>query len=451
MLPEALAPGRTLAGRYRLERRLGTGGMASVWLARDGVLGRRVAAKVISEELAYKPSWQERFQREARAVAALSHPNVVRVFDLGRDDGRWFIVMQYLARGSLAERLARAPARSGRAPAARPAHSAVTSSRRLEPLRIAAGLLAGVGHIHEAGLMHRDIKPGNILIGDDGSALLTDFGIALLPDVAQLTDTGDVLGTARYMAPELLRGAPASVASDLFACGRVIDDLHGRLGGERALAGLAAEMTTADPASRPRSARAAIRLLEEEQAMRADQPPSTVAHEPAHARPTPAGRGAHASIERTDRLPPRGQRAREITTARLADVRAAAEGLGTAGREAGHAASERATMAGRAAARSAGAGLAHARVTAVQGAGTAAHRTRAGSRRAAAATTRHFSPASLATLLALAALVAVVLVIAAGENARTVTHRFPGPAPPHSSLHAQLEALRREVGAAARR
>src|SRR5579871_4604177 len=226
-LPEPLAPGRMLAGRYTLERVLGTGGMASVWLATDGVLGRKVAAKVIAEALAYEDGWLRRFRREALAIAALNHPNVVRVFDLGDDRGRPFIVMQYVPGGSLAARLG----------GQRSAHAS------LDARRVAAELLRGVAHIHAAGLLHRDIKPGNILIGEDGASMLGDFGAVLVPDATQLTAAGDVLGTARYMAPELLHGEPASAASDLFACGCAIGDVLRALGPEPRLSGLVDELT----------------------------------------------------------------------------------------------------------------------------------------------------------------------------------------------------------------
>ncbi len=243
-LPAAFAPAIVLADRYRLERPLGVGGMASVWLARDTVLDRQVAAKVIADTLAREPSSLQRFEREARAIAALSHPNVVRVFDLGSDAGRPFIVMQYLPGGNLAERLA-ADAAAARAPAGEPPPEGAPPRRPARRRRTAAGR----GHIHGAGLLHRDIKPSNILLGADGGVVLADFGVAWLPDATQLTATGDVLGTARYMAPELLSGTPASAASDLYACGRVIAAVERALGPDPGLVALADELTAAEPAA----------------------------------------------------------------------------------------------------------------------------------------------------------------------------------------------------------
>ncbi len=236
-----LAEGIVLDSRYRLVRLLGTGGMASVWLARDQVLGREVAVKVMADTLAADPAWIRRFQRESRAAASLNDPNVVPVFDSGADHGRPFLVMRHVAGPTLAE--------------------ALRSNRPLDAGRLARELLGAIGHIHAAGLLHRDIKPANVLLEGDGRALLTDFGVATREDTTRLTQTGNVLGTARYLAPEVLAGEPASVRSDLFACGRLLEDVLA----VRPLPGLGSlieALIAGDPARRPASAQAALELID---------------------------------------------------------------------------------------------------------------------------------------------------------------------------------------------
>jgi hypothetical protein len=236
-----LAEGMVLNSRYRLVRVLGSGGMASVWLAHDLILGREVAVKVMADTLAADPAWIRRFQRESRAAASLNHPNVVPVFDSGSDQGRPFLVMRHVAGPTLAE--------------------ALRSNGPLDAGRLARELLGAVGHIHAAGLLHRDIKPSNVLLESDGRALLTDFGVATREDTTRLTQTGNVLGTARYLGPEVLAGDPASVRSDLFACGRLLEDVLAA----RPLPGLGdliEALTAGDPARRPSSAQAALRMID---------------------------------------------------------------------------------------------------------------------------------------------------------------------------------------------
>ncbi len=202
--------GGTLAGgRYTLGRRLGTGGMAAVWLARDERLGRPVAIKALSDTLAGDEGYVRRFSREARVVAGLSHPNLVRVFDFG-EDPRPYLVMEYVAGGTLAEHL-----RDG---------------RRLDCDGLVRRLLEALQHVHEARIVHRDVKPANVLMGTDGRARLTDFGIAQPEDATQLTQAGGVMGTMRYLAPEVLGGSPATPASDLYALGMLVRDCLGEGG-----------------------------------------------------------------------------------------------------------------------------------------------------------------------------------------------------------------------------
>ena len=242
-----LAAGVTLADdRYTLERRLGTGGMAAVWLARDQRLDRRVAIKALSDTLAGDEAYVRRFSREARLAAGLSHPNLVRVFDFG-DDPRPYLVMEYVEGGTLAEHL-----RDG---------------RELDCEALLRRLLEALLHVHDARIVHRDVKPANVLMGRDGRARLTDFGIALPDDATQLTRTGGVMGTMRYLAPEVLHGEPATPVSDLYALGMLMRDCIGPEDGQ--LTALAGRLSAPDPRDRPRSAAAALALLE-------DEPPTRV-------------------------------------------------------------------------------------------------------------------------------------------------------------------------------
>jgi len=226
-------------GRYRLERRLGTGGMAAVWLARDEVLDRPVAVKALSELLADDERFVRRFRREARLAAGLSHPNLVRVFDFG-DDPRPYLVMEYVEGGTLADRL-----RAG--------------DRDFDCEGLARSLLDALEHVHAARIVHRDIKPANVLMGAEERPRLTDFGIAVPEDATQLTQTGNVLGTARYLAPEVMQGDAATPASDLYSLGMLLRECSE--GG--ALSALVERLTLADPAERPQSAAAALAELED--------------------------------------------------------------------------------------------------------------------------------------------------------------------------------------------
>jgi len=227
-------------GRYALERRLGVGGMAAVWLARDERLGRPVAVKVLSDLLASDPGYVERFRREARVAAGLSHPGLVRVFDYG-DDPRPYLVMEYVAGGTLADRLRE------------------DGTGEIDCDALVRHLLGALAHVHAARIVHRDVKPANILVGEDGVPRLTDFGIAQPEDATRLTHTGGVMGTVRYLAPEVMKGAPATPASDLYSMGMVVRDCIGERRG--ALARLADRLAAPDPAGRPESAEAALALL----------------------------------------------------------------------------------------------------------------------------------------------------------------------------------------------
>jgi serine/threonine protein kinase len=233
------AVGGALAdGRYTLERRLGAGGMAAVWLARDERLERPVAIKALSDTLAGEAGYVRRFSREARVAAGLSHPNLVRVYDFG-EHPRPYLVMEYVEGGTLAQHL--------------------RDERELDCHALARGLLEALDHVHAARIVHRDVKPANILMGTDGRARLTDFGIAQPEDATRLTQTGGVMGTMRYLAPEVLEGEPATQASDLYALGMVMRDCIEP--GDGPLNALAGRLTARDPAERPPSATAALALL----------------------------------------------------------------------------------------------------------------------------------------------------------------------------------------------
>lgn len=201
-----------IAQRYQLERLLGAGGMAATYLARDLLLGRYVAVKVLRQEQGDSADFA-RFEREARVAAAVSHPNVVQLYDAGQDSSFRYLVMEWVDGGDLAHLLRE------RAPL--PLDEAVG---------IALDVLRGLAAIHRAGIVHRDVKPANVLIDQSGRAKLTDFGIARRIDDPTLTGPVELLGTAPYVAPERVRGEPATPASDLYAVGVLLYELlTGRL------------------------------------------------------------------------------------------------------------------------------------------------------------------------------------------------------------------------------
>jgi serine/threonine protein kinase len=361
-----LAAGASLRdGRYRLERLLGAGGMATVWLAQDESLARPVAVKVMADTLAADPDWVRRFEREARAAASLSHPNVVPVFDYATERGRPFLVMQYIAGGTLQTRQS-------------------DGAVGLDVEILARDLLDAIAHIHAAGLVHRDIKPANVLLGEDGRPRITDFGIAQPRDGTSLTRTGNVLGTAAYLAPEVLAGGPATPRSDLFSCGTLL--AHAASAHEPArVTELIGALTAHDPERRPPSARAALAMLDDPR----DAP----------TRPRAAGRP------------------RERIGGRVAD--AATRALRTAATRAlrpRRADGPRAPRASR------------------QRASRPSDARMAGRR-----AIRGWAAAAIAVA---AAIIVLALVLGSGGKAT----RPPAPAPPRASLQQQLDALGARVG-----
>jgi eukaryotic-like serine/threonine-protein kinase len=202
-------PGDLIAGRYELEELVGTGGMSSVFRACDVQLDRRVAIKILHERYAEDPEYLERFRREAQAVARLSHPNIVTVIDRGDDGGRQYIVFEHVEGENLKELVLR----TGRLPVRR-------------ALELALAVADGLAFAHGQGLVHRDVKPQNVLLSREGDVKVTDFGIARSLDVEHgVTQTGTVLGTGEYLAPEQASGKPVSPATDVYSLGVVLWEL----------------------------------------------------------------------------------------------------------------------------------------------------------------------------------------------------------------------------------
>jgi serine/threonine-protein kinase len=199
-----LSPGTTLGGRYRLDERIAGGGMGDVWRGTDEVLGRTVAIKILLPALLEEPGFAERFRGEARTMATINHPGVVDVYDYGSEEGTAFLVMEYVEGDALSRTLSRV----GR----------LTPGRTMALIAQAADALQAA---HEKGIVHRDVKPGNLLVRPNGTLVLTDFGIARSAMVGQLTQAGSVLGTASYISPEQAAGGQASPLSDVYALGVV--------------------------------------------------------------------------------------------------------------------------------------------------------------------------------------------------------------------------------------
>ncbi len=204
----SLALPHVLAGRYRLTSRIGEGSFSETYLATDTSLQRQVAVKILREHFARDQRFVARFEREARAAAAVSHPNIVNVFDYGRDGNTLFITMEWVDGNDLKHLI--------REQAPLPV---------AESTRLIREILRGLGAIHRAGIVHRDVKPQNVLLSSNGQAKLSDFGIARGSVDAGLTDTGMALGTAAYMAPEQASGGVVTAAADLYSAGVILFEM----------------------------------------------------------------------------------------------------------------------------------------------------------------------------------------------------------------------------------
>jgi len=203
-----IQPGLVINDRYQIVRQIGAGGMARVWLADDRLLGRKVAVKILSDRYAGDPDFVERFRREASAAASLSHPNIVAVFDRGEAEGSYYIVMEYLPGPDLKE--------------------IIREHERLAPrhaVDAALQILAALSAAHKRDVIHRDIKPQNVIVSEDGQLKVTDFGIARAGDDAGMTEVGSVIGTAQYLSPEQARGDDVTTASDCYSAGIVLYEM----------------------------------------------------------------------------------------------------------------------------------------------------------------------------------------------------------------------------------
>lgn len=203
-----IGPGTELGGRYELGHQIGSGGMATVYLAYDTVLDREVAVKVLADRFAADQAFVERFRREASAAAGLNHPNIVAVYDRGDAEGTYYIVMEHLSGPDL-KRLIRDQG---------PLDPAVAVDDALQ-------ILSALTAAHAAGIIHRDIKPQNVMVGEDGRLRVADFGIARADADQQMTEAGSVIGTAQYLSPEQAQGEETTAASDTYAVGIVLYEM----------------------------------------------------------------------------------------------------------------------------------------------------------------------------------------------------------------------------------
>src|SRR5437764_6047034 len=202
-----LTAGTLIDGRYRLQTRLGSGGMADVFLGEDEQLGRKVALKLLHRRFAEDPDFVERFRREAQSAAGLQHPNIVSVYDRGSFDGTYYIAMEYVPGRSLKQ--------------------VIRQEAPIDPVRaidITIQILKAARFAHRHGVIHRDLKPHNVIVDDAGHVKVTDFGIARA-GASDMTETGSIMGTAQYLSPEQAQGHEVSEPSDLYSVGVILYEL----------------------------------------------------------------------------------------------------------------------------------------------------------------------------------------------------------------------------------
>lgn len=205
---QILEVGSCLGNRYEIMEKIGEGGMAEVYRGQDALLNRAVAIKVLRPQYANDQEFVERFRREAQAAASLSHPNIVSIFDVGQDGGIYYIVMEYIRGENLKE--------------------IIRKDAPLAPLKVAEigiQICDALSCAHQNGVIHRDVKPHNILITKDGRVKVTDFGIARAANSTSLTETGIIIGSVHYFSPEQAKGAPVGLASDLYSLGIILYEL----------------------------------------------------------------------------------------------------------------------------------------------------------------------------------------------------------------------------------
>ncbi|WP_350448836.1 protein kinase domain-containing protein [Rossellomorea vietnamensis] len=205
--------GKRISGRYRIIKLIGGGGMANVYLAHDVILDREVAIKMLRIDFANEEEFIKRFQREAQSATSLAHPNIVSIYDVGEEDDLYYIVMEYVHGMTLKQYIQQ--------------HSPVNVDKAIDIMK---QLTIAMSHAHQNHIVHRDIKPHNILLDEEGNVKITDFGIAMALSATSITQTNSVLGSVHYLSPEQARGGMATKKSDIYSLGIVMFELlTGRL------------------------------------------------------------------------------------------------------------------------------------------------------------------------------------------------------------------------------
>ena len=203
-----ISKGQKINERYEIIRSIGEGGMANVYLGYDEILDRNVAIKILRGDLSNDEKFVRRFQREALSASSLSHPNIVEMYDVGEDNGLYYIIMEYVEGKTLKQLLKK--------------RGSLTLS---EAIDIMVQLTDGMAHAHDSYIIHRDLKPQNIMIQDDGQIKITDFGIAMALNSTQLTQTNSVMGSVHYLPPEQASGKGSTTKSDIYSMGIIFYEL----------------------------------------------------------------------------------------------------------------------------------------------------------------------------------------------------------------------------------